>query len=88
MPVRSTSPSPEPAPADRFEETLGELQEVVERLESGGLGLEASLALFERGVGLARRCRTIVDEAEQRVLTLTAEDDADTHLDATTSPAF
>jgi exodeoxyribonuclease VII small subunit len=43
------------------------LTEVVEKLESGELGLEESLALFEEGVGLARAAQARLDAAEKRV---------------------
>ena len=56
-----------------FEQAYRELQEVVEQLEDGGLGLEDALRLFERGSELARVCQRIVDEAELRVTRLAAE---------------
>lgn len=43
------------------------LEEIVERLEKGDLPLEESLAAFERGVTLTRRCQTALKEAEQKV---------------------
>ena len=50
-----------------FEAALKELEGVVEQLETGSLSLDVSLALFERGVELARLCKTRLDEAELRV---------------------
>jgi exodeoxyribonuclease VII small subunit len=50
-----------------FEASLHRLTEVVEKLESGELGLEESLALFEEGVGLARAAQARLDAAEKRV---------------------
>lgn len=50
-----------------FEQSLNELQELVERLESGDLSLEQSLATFEQGIGLTRECQSALQEAEQRV---------------------
>ena len=38
----------------RFEDALRDLEETVQRLESGELSLEDALAAFERGVGLVR----------------------------------
>ena len=49
------------ATAESFEESLTELQSIVSELEDGSLGLEASLARFERGVGLLRACHVILD---------------------------
>ena len=48
---------------------------VVERLESGELGLEESLALFEEGVRLARSAQERLDGAEKRVEELVARDE-------------
>lgn len=50
-----------------FEKSLSELEEIVTKLETGSLPLEQSLELFERGVELARSCKTKLDEAELRV---------------------
>ena len=50
-----------------FEQAFEELDEVVRRLESGELPLAQSLALFERGMALARLCEGKLDQAEQRV---------------------
>jgi exodeoxyribonuclease VII small subunit len=58
-----------------FEKSLAELQKLVEALENGNVGLDESLALFERGVELVRLCNKRIDEAEQRVLTVRVADD-------------
>jgi len=50
-----------------FEKTLTELESLVESLERGDIGLEASLKLFERGIGLTRRCQAALTEAELKV---------------------
>lgn len=55
------------SPETSFEASLARLSEVVEKLESGELGLEESLALFEEGVGLARAAQARLDQAEKRV---------------------
>jgi exodeoxyribonuclease VII small subunit len=62
-----------PTPLAGFEQALSELESLVDSLEKGDLSLEASLAAFERGIGLARTCQKTLDEAEQRVLILTAK---------------
>ncbi len=58
-----------------FEKSLAELQKLVEALENGNVGLDESLALFERGVELVRLCNKRIDEAEQRVLTVRVGED-------------
>jgi len=60
---------------ESFEDSLNELQSIVSELEDGELGLEASLARFERGVGLLRKCHIILDSAEQKIETLSRFDD-------------
>ena len=56
-----------PSSIGSFEESLTELQVIVADLEEGALGLESSLARFERGVGLLRACYVILDSAEQKI---------------------
>ena len=53
-----------------FEEVYTLLEETVQRLESGGLPLDESIALFEQGMELAGRCKALLDGAELRVTTL------------------
>lgn len=50
-----------------FEEAFRALQEAVDALESGTLPLEQALAVFERGMALARRCAEHLEQAELRV---------------------
>jgi len=56
-----------------FEQAFNELEETVGKLEAGGLTLEESLALFERGQALAAHCNTRLDQAELKVRQLTPE---------------
>ncbi len=56
--------------AQSFEELYRRLEETVEKLERGGLPLEQSIALYEEGMELAKRCQTILDGAEQRITKL------------------
>ena len=68
-----------------FEEAREELAEIVEKLEAGGLTLEESLALWNRGEEVARVCTEWLEKA-QAVLDAAAEDSdddvADTDADA------
>jgi exodeoxyribonuclease VII small subunit len=50
-----------------FEKALAELEQAVEKLETGGLSLTESLGLFEKGVRLARYLRAELEKAEKRV---------------------
>jgi len=51
----------------KFEAALSRLEEIVSELESGELGLEQSLKLFEEGVKLSRICNSRLEEAERKV---------------------
>jgi exodeoxyribonuclease VII small subunit len=50
------------------------LEETVRRLEGGQLGLEDSVALFQRGIELSRRAEAQLQNARQIVETLLGED--------------
>jgi exodeoxyribonuclease VII small subunit len=50
-----------------FDSILARLREVVQRLESGELSLEQSLAVYEEGVQLARKGQHMLATAEKRV---------------------
>jgi exodeoxyribonuclease VII small subunit len=50
-----------------FDQALAELQSVVARLETGGLPLESSIELYERGVRLHAHCARLLTAAELRV---------------------
>lgn len=57
-----------------FEEASRELEDTVHRLEGGGLTLDESIALFERGMRLAKHCGQKLDEAELKVSQLVRSD--------------
>jgi exodeoxyribonuclease VII small subunit len=49
-----------------YDKAFAEFRAVVEKLETGNLPLEESIALFEQGVLLQRRCERMLSEAELR----------------------
>ncbi|MBB1089397.1 exodeoxyribonuclease VII small subunit [Lysobacter sp. SG-8] len=59
--------APEPSPVADFEQSLDALEHLVEKMEQGEMSLEDSLAAYERGVGLYRRCQAALEQAELRV---------------------
>ena len=65
---------PADAAPQSFEGSLAELQQIVNDLEEGHLGLEASLARFEDGIRLLRSCYRILEQAEQKIEILTGAD--------------
>lgn len=67
----STGPGEPPV---TFEEALRALDEVVSRLESGEVGLEEAVALFERGQGYLAACRERLAAAQRRIEELTAQE--------------
>ncbi|MCE8422534.1 MAG: exodeoxyribonuclease VII small subunit [Candidatus Methanoperedens sp.] len=56
-----------------FEESLLELEGIVEKLEKGQLSLDESLVLFEKGIKLVRECSSTLQNAQQKVESLIAE---------------
>lgn len=69
------SETPEAAPD--FETALKRLEEIVKKLESGDLTLDASLELFEEGIQLSRLCHVKLGQAERRVEILLKNNDGE-----------
>lgn len=57
-----------------FENSLSQLETLVEKMEQGDLSLEEALQAFEEGVKLTKECQGILDQAEQKVQVLTEQD--------------
>ena len=63
-----TAAENKPIPEDlSFEEAMGLLEQTVQALESGGLTLAQSTAMYERGMKLARICNEMLNSAEARI---------------------
>ncbi|MFW0796143.1 exodeoxyribonuclease VII small subunit [Gordonia sp. CPCC 205515] len=60
-----------------YEQARDELVNVVSTLERGGLDLDHSLALWERGEALAARCEEHLDGARARIEAVISEHDPD-----------
>ena len=58
-----------------FEEAYGELEETVRKLESGSLPLAEAIALYQRGMALAKHCNGQLDGAELTIKTLAPSDE-------------
>ena len=67
---------PADAPDPPFEADLAELDRVLKDLEDGTTSLDASLARYEQGVQLLRRCYARLQAAEQKIQQLTGLDEA------------
>jgi exodeoxyribonuclease VII small subunit len=58
---------------NEFEKKLAELEEIVNRLESGKSTLEESLSLFEDGTGKLKELTGILEEAERKIEVLSSD---------------
>ena len=56
-----------------FERAIEELESIVKRLEEGKVPLEESVAIYERGEVLKRRCEDLLRQAEARVEKITLD---------------
>jgi exodeoxyribonuclease VII small subunit len=56
-----------------FERAIEELESIVKRLEDGKVPLEESVAIYERGEALKRRCEDLLHQAEARVQKITLD---------------
>ena len=61
------SASTEPSRVAEFEQSLDELEQLVQRMEHGDLSLDDSLKTYERGIALYRNCQAALEQAELRV---------------------
>lgn len=60
-----------------FEQSLARLDEIVKALEKGDQPLEEALGLFEEGTDLIRSCGKVLDQAEQKIVTLSRGPDGE-----------
>lgn len=58
-----------------FEQAFAELEETVRKLEAGSLPLAEAIALYQRGMALARHCGQHLDEAELNIKLLSPTGD-------------
>jgi exodeoxyribonuclease VII small subunit len=65
--MNSPSPDGSGSGSGGFEQTLGQLEQLVTRLESGELPLDEALRAFEQGVRLTRECQAALTAAQQKV---------------------
>lgn len=50
-----------------FEESMTALEDLVKRLEDGGIDLDESLTIYEQAVVLRNHCRAILEDGERRI---------------------
>ena len=54
----------------KYDQAIAEVEQIIERIESGDVELEESLAAWERGVKLLSHCRKVLDQAEKKIESL------------------
>lgn len=64
-----------PVESMSFEAAMAELEKVVGQLERGDVALEESIALYERGAALKKRCEAKLNEAQEKVAAITLDAD-------------
>lgn len=57
---------------NNFETSLAELEKIVNKLENSDISLDEAIALFEKGVKISDICRKTLENAEQKIITLTS----------------
>lgn len=60
-----------------FEQAVEQLEDLIEQIETGEIGLEDALKRYEDGTKLIGRCRKILDSAEKKIAELTVLDSDD-----------
>lgn len=81
MPSKPSKPIEKLAPIDNFEDALRELEQVVAQLEEGGVPLETSLEMLQRGLELANRCEKVLGEAELTLQKLAINEEGELELE-------
>ncbi|PID54773.1 MAG: exodeoxyribonuclease VII small subunit [Gammaproteobacteria bacterium] len=65
----------------RFEDTLNQLEQLLETMEGGNLSLDESLAAFEKGIKLTRSAQQALESAQQKVAVLMESEEEDFEVD-------
>lgn len=78
----------EQTPPLDFEQSLAQLESLVEKLENSEYTLEQSLKAFEQGVTLTRQCQKALSEAEQKVQILIDQNGQSQAQDFATDSSF
>ena len=88
MPPR---PKPAPAPADAeelsFEQSIAELDGIIDSLDGDAQGLDQLVEKYERGMGLLARCQQQLDVAQLRIEQITRRADGAVETVPLTAPA-
>ena len=58
----------------KFEDAIESLEEIIEKIESGEVGLEDCLSQYEQGMKLIQQCRAILTAAEKKIAELAPDE--------------
>ncbi len=58
-----------------FEDAIETLTTIVESVEQGDVPLQDSLQQYEKGMGLIKHCRTLLQQAEKRIQKVSEQDE-------------
>ena len=61
-----------------FEKSLGELENIIKKLENGECTLDESVALFEQGIKYTNECRAALKNAQAKIISLTDVEEEET----------
>jgi exodeoxyribonuclease VII small subunit len=75
VPARDDQPEP------TFEDAVERIENLIDDIETGEIGLDQSLKAFEEGMALIRKCRARIERAEQRVTQLLEEEESAEELE-------
>ncbi|HMQ17217.1 MAG TPA: exodeoxyribonuclease VII small subunit [Phycisphaerae bacterium] len=71
----------------KFEEAMKRLDEIVEAMDSGKIGIEESIDRYEEAMQLANQCRRILDLCEQRIRRIQVDADGQPRVTEFEAPA-
>ena len=80
MAQKKTSSSSQRKPSLSFEAALAQLEQIVQKLEDGRIGLDEALKRYEEGVKCLKHCHLMLQQAERKIAILRGVDDAGTAL--------
>ncbi|PQO34390.1 exodeoxyribonuclease VII small subunit [Bremerella cremea] len=74
MAKKKTPESQPDESAPKFEQGLSELQQIVQQLETGQLGLDEALEKYQRGIEVLKQCHTVLKSTERKIELLSGVD--------------
>jgi len=67
---------------ETFEDTLKRLEEIVAKMEGGGLGLDDSMKLYEEGMKNIGKLTSMLSKSREKVMKLVADGDGNVDFEA------